>query len=333
MKKCYDAYECIQNTGEFKMKELRLKAFAKINLGLDVTKRRADGYHEVKMIMQTIGLFDQVILRQEPKGITIRTNLAYLPVNENNLAYKAAKLLMDEFKIEKGVLIEIKKHIPVAAGMAGGSTDAAAVLYGMNRMFHLKLNKQQLMERGLKLGADVPFCIARKTARAEGIGEILTKIPSMPECYLLIAKPPISVSTKYVYENLCLDEHTSHPDIDMIEQDLMKGNLEAMALHMGNLLESVTIKKYPIIAQIKQVMKQHNALNAMMSGSGPTVFGIFKDEESAKKALFDLKKQKLAKQLYITKPFYDKKVEKKTDKKRKDFENTKKKEERRYENG
>jgi len=286
------------------MKELRLKAFAKINLGLDVTGKREDGYHEVKMIMQTIGLYDRITLTEmkEP-GIQINTNLPYLPANENNLAYKAAQILMDEFSIKKGVQIDMKKHIPVAAGMAGGSTDAAAVLHGINRMFGLKLSKQELMKRGVSLGADVPYCILRKTALAEGIGEVLTSIDPMPDCFLLIAKPPISVSTKIVYENLILDDTTKHPDMDRLQSDLKHHDLDQIAQHMGNLLETVTISRYPVIEEIKQVMKENGALNAMMSGSGPTVFGIFTKEETAKEAWAEIKKSKLAKQIYITKPF------------------------------
>lgn len=286
------------------MSEIKLRALAKINLGLDVTGCREDGYHEVKMIMQTIFLYDRLFLKTTKKpGIEIKTNLPYLPANENNLAYKAAKLLIDEFDIKSGMKIEIQKYIPVAAGMAGGSTDAAAVLFGMNKLLKLGLTKKQLIERGVKLGADVPYCIMRGTALAEGIGEKLTPLPSMPPCTILIAKPPISVSTKYVYEHLILDEHTNHPDIDILIEDLKNKNLDSLAGHMGNLLESVTIQKYPVIQEIKEVMLQKGAVNAMMSGSGPTVFGIFTKESEAKEALKEIKKKQLARQLYITRPY------------------------------
>ena len=188
------------------IKHLGLKAYGKINLGLDVLGRREDGYHEVRMIMQTVGIFDRVdLIRMGKPGITVGTNLYYLPTNENNLVYKAAKLLMDEFHIREGVFIRLKKFIPVAAGMAGGSSDAAAVLFGVNKMFRLGLNAAQLMERGLKIGADVPYCILRGTALAEGIGEILTPLPPLPQCQVLIAKPGINVSTKSVYGNLRAD--------------------------------------------------------------------------------------------------------------------------------
>ena len=283
------------------MFEMRLKALAKINLGLDVIRRREDGYHEVKMIMQTVRLFDRISIRKtKSEKIQVKTNLFYLPENENNLVYKAAKLLMDEFQMTQGVLINLQKFIPVAAGMAGGSSDAAAVLYGMNRMFHLGLSTQELMERGVKIGADVPYCIMRGTALAEGIGEKLTELSPMPECKVLIAKPPISVSTKFVYENLKLDEHTQHPDIDLLIQDIGSGSLKDIAAHMGKVLESVTVPNYPVIAEIKEQMIRDGALNAMMSGSGPTVFGLFDDNEKAEYAYGRMREGNLAKQVYLT---------------------------------
>lgn len=286
------------------MSEMKLKALAKINLGLDVTGCRKDGYHEVKMIMQTIYLYDRIFLKPTKRPeIEIKTNLPYLPANENNLAYKAAKILLDEFDIKSGIKIEIQKYIPVAAGMAGGSTDAAAVLFGMNKLFKLGLSREALMERGVKLGADVPYCIMRGTALAEGIGEMLTPLPSMPSCTILIAKPPISVSTKQVYERLVLDEQTKHPDIDVLVEDLKQKDLSALAGHMGNLLESVTIPQYPVIAKIKQTMLEAGAIGAMMSGSGPTVFGIFQNEEMARAAMKNIRKGQLARQIYITRPY------------------------------
>ena len=283
------------------MLELNLKALAKINLGLDVLRRREDGYHEVRMIMQTIHLYDKIQIRKLPKpGIEVSTNLYYLPVNENNLAYKAAKLLMDEFQITEGVHIGLKKHIPVAAGMAGGSSDAAAVLFGVNRMFRLGLSRQQLMERGVKIGADVPYCILRGTALAEGIGEKLTSLSPAPKCPVLIAKPPISVSTRMVYENLKLDESTVHPDIDAVISAIEAGEARTMAEHMGNVLESVTCVRYPMIVQLKDTMMRYGAMNAMMSGSGPTVFGLFPDRKTARTALLEIRRQGLAKQVYLT---------------------------------
>ncbi len=283
------------------MWELNLKALAKINLGLDVLRKREDGYHEVRMVMQTIHLYDKLQIRKLPKSsIEVTTNLYYLPVNENNLVYKAAKLLMDEFQIKEGVHIDLKKHIPVAAGMAGGSSDAAAVLYGLNKMFRLGLSRQQLMDRGVKIGADVPYCILRGTALAEGIGEKLTKLGPAPKCPVLIAKPPINVSTRFVYENLKLCDTTVHPDIDAILSAIEAGDKKGMAEHMGNVLESVTCVHYPVIGQLKEVMMEYGAMNAMMSGSGPTVFGLFPDKKTAKSALLAVQKRGLAKQVYLT---------------------------------
>lgn len=283
------------------MDKLELKALAKINLGLDVLGRRENGYHDVRMVMQTIYLYDDVILEKtkEP-GIHLETNLPYLPVDENNIAYKAARILMDEFDIQTGMNIRLRKFIPVSAGMAGGSTNAAAVLFGMNRMFDLQLSEQQLKDRGVKLGADVPYCIMRGTVLAEGIGEILTPLSPMPKCYVLIAKPGISVSTKTVYEKFDALTEVPHPDIDGLIRGLDVGDLRRVAASMGNVLEGVTIGEYPVIEEIKNVMKQEGALNAMMSGSGPTVFGIFADRRTAKKACYAIREKKLARQIYLT---------------------------------
>ena len=277
-----------------------LKALAKINLGLDVLGRRENGYHDVRMVMQTIYLYDNVTMEKtEEAGIQLECNLFYLPVDETNIAYKAAKLLMDEFDIKEGVRIVLDKHIPVAAGLAGGSANAAAVLVEMNRLFSLGLSQQELMERGVSLGADVPYCVMRGTVLAEGIGEILTPLPPLPKCYVLIAKPGISVSTKMVYEKLDSQEIACHPDIDGILEGLDKQDIRKVAASMGNVLENVTIGDYPIIEEIKNVMKEEGALNAMMSGSGPTVFGIFEDRQMAKQAKQRIRELQIAKQVYI----------------------------------
>ena len=285
---------------------IQLKALAKINLGLDVLRRREDGYHEVKMIMQTISLHDDLEIRRiKTPEIQVKMNLYYLPTNENNLVYKAAKLLMDEFGIKEGVAIQLKKRIPVAAGMAGGSTDGAAVLWGMNQMYGLGLSRQELMERGVKLGADVPYCVQRGTALAEGIGERLSVLPSMPKCTILIAKPGISVSTKFVYENLHANDlkPEQHPDVDRMIEAMKEKNLDLLCERMGNVLETVTIPAYPVIHEIKEHMMACGAAGAMMSGSGPTVFGIFHSPVQAKAAMKDLKVNGLAKQLYLTTPY------------------------------
>ena len=288
--------------------DISLKALAKINLGLDVVRRREDGYHEVRMIMQTIQLYDRLdIKRTQEPGIQIQTNLSFLPVNENNLIYKAAKLLMDEFSITDGVSVKLDKRIPVAAGMAGGSTDAAAMLVGVNRLFSLGLTKRQLMERGVQIGADVPYCIMRGTALAEGIGEALSPLPPMVKCPVLIAKPSISVSTKFVYQNLKLDDTTIHPDIDRLIDDIKAKNLHDIAAHMGNVLETVTIPNYPVIDEIKKHMLSNGAVGAMMSGSGPTVFGLFDDEDTAKKAYKAMRSSHLARQVYLTSVYNNRK--------------------------
>lgn len=279
---------------------LKLKALAKINLGLDVLGRRENGYHDVRMVMQTIYLYDNVTINKtEQPGIQLKTNLSYLPVDDKNIAYKAAKMLMEEFHIEDGIEIILDKHIPVAAGLAGGSSNAAAVLVGMNRLFHLGLSQQELKSRGVKLGADVPYCIMRGTVLAEGIGEILTPLAPMPKCSILVAKPGISVSTKTVYEKLDSCEIENHPDIDGVLAGLNEGDLKKVASSMGNVLERVTIPDYPIIEDIKTVMKEEGALGAMMSGSGPTVFGIYDDKMLARQAGQKIKTLGLTKQVYV----------------------------------
>lgn len=288
------------------MDRIELKALAKINLGLDVLRRREDGYHEVRMIMQTIGLSDELEIRKiKQPGIQVETNLYYLPTNENNLVYKAAQLLKDEFGLRDGIGIRLRKRIPVAAGMAGGSSDAAAVLWGMNQMYKLGLSRQELMDRGVKLGADVPYCVLRGTALAEGIGEKLSVLPPMPKCYILIAKPGISVSTKFVYENLHANDlrPEQHPDVDAMIRAMEKKDLGLLASWMGNVLETVTVPAYPVIDEIKRFMVEYGALGAMMSGSGPTVFGIYDTRGKARQAYRELRSRKLAKQVYLTTPY------------------------------
>ena len=285
---------------------LELKAYGKINLGLDVVRKREDGYHEVRMIMQTVHLHDRIVMEKTKEtGIRTETNLPYVPDGEGNLAWRAAKLLMDEFGLSEGVDIKIRKCIPVAAGMAGGSTDAAAVLVGMNRLFGLGLGKKELMRRGVKLGADIPYCLMRGTALSEGIGERLSPLPPMPQCQVLIAKPGISVSTKVVYESLDAMKlaPSDHPDIDGMIDAIRSQNLREVAGRFGNVLELVTGERYPAISRIEQVMRDYGALGAMMSGSGPTVFGLFANPRAAQAAYEDLrfgKASELAKQVYLT---------------------------------
>lgn len=282
---------------------MKYKALAKINLGLDVVRKREDGYHEVRMIMQNIGICDELDMTiTDAPGIVLETNREDLPTDEGNLVYRAAKLLMDEFQVTKGIHISLKKQIPVAAGMAGGSSDAAAAMIGVNELFDLELTQQELMDRAVKIGADVPYCIMGGTALAEGIGEILSKLPPMPECMILIAKPPIDVPTKFVYGNLRANELEFHPDIDTMIQDLREKNLEHMCQIMGNVLETVTIPAYPVIDEIKKLMTEYGAVGAMMSGSGPTVFGLFTDLESAKRAEVAVRDSGLAGDVFLTVP-------------------------------
>ncbi len=283
------------------MEQLYLKAMGKINLGLDVVRKREDGYHEVRMIMQTVGVYDRITLnRSRTPGIRITTNLYFLPVNENNLVYKAAQMLMEEFQVDEGLEINLQKYIPVAAGMAGGSADAAAVLYGVNRMFRLGLSQKGLMERGVKIGADVPYCLMRGTALSEGIGEVLTRLPAAPDCKVIIAKPGVSVSTKYVYGHLDAAGIQEHPDIDGMVRAIREGSYEGVVSRLGNVLETVTQERHPVIGQIKELLTVHGADGALMSGSGPTVFGLFREEKKAREALRALEKSRLAKQMYLT---------------------------------
>lgn len=286
------------------MDSIRLKARAKINLGLDVLGKREDGYHEVRMVMQTIGIYDRLILTKIPEEeIRITSNLAFLPVNENNLIYKAIKLLKDEYHFPGGVSVDLNKFIPVAAGMAGGSTDAASTMFGVNRLFGLNLSMGKMMELGVRLGADVPYCVMRGTALAEGIGEKLTRITPVPHMWILIAKPQINVSTRLVYEQLDMGGIQKYPDIDGIIRAIEAQDVVRIAQSMGNVLENVTVPLYPVIETIKQDMLSHGAINAMMSGSGPTVFGIFPDEQTTLACQAFLKKKGDARQVYITENF------------------------------
>ena len=286
------------------MDSIRLKARAKINLGLDVLGKREDGYHEVRMVMQTIGIYDRLILTKIPEEeIRITSNLAFLPVNENNLIYKAIKLLKDEYHFPGGISVDLNKFIPVAAGMAGGSTDAASTMFGVNRLIGLNLSMGKMMELGVRLGADVPYCVMRGTALAEGIGEKLTRITPVPHMWILIAKPQINVSTRLVYEQLDMGGIQKHPDIDGIIRAIEAQDVVRIAQSMGNVLENVTVPLYPVIETIKQDMLSHGAINAMMSGSGPTVFGIFPDEQTTLACQAFLKKKGDARQVYITENF------------------------------
>lgn len=281
-------------------KTIRREAFAKINLGLDVVRRLPNGYHEVRMIMQTVGICDVLTFQKAASGIQLVVDNEELPTDGNNLICKAAKLLLESAGIEGGVRITLEKHIPIAAGMAGGSTDAAAALLGINELYEIGYDVDKLKQLGVKIGADVPYCIQGGTALAEGIGEVLSPLPTPPACHLVIAKPDINVSTKFVYENLRANELESHPDIDGMIEGLEKGDLKAITDRLANVLETVTVPAYPIIDTIKQSMLDAGAKGSLMSGSGPTVFGIFTEEEKAKQAAQNITGAGLAKQVFVT---------------------------------
>lgn len=281
------------------------KAYAKINLGLDVLRKRADGYHEMKMIMQTVGIYDVLTFQKKGKAaeglrISLSIDNAALPCDKDNLIYRAAHLIMQTYDIREEVDITLNKNIPIAAGMAGGSTDAAAVFHGLNELFGLSMSLEDMKKLGVKIGADVPYCIVGGTALSEGIGEILTPLPAPPKAVLLIAKPDINVSTKFVFENLHADTLESHPDIDKMAEAIRQGDLKGITERMGNVLETVTIKMHPVIAQIKEEMIRSGAENSLMSGSGPTVFGIYRERKAAEESCEALKNLGVAKEIFIT---------------------------------
>ena len=280
--------------------ECQIKAYAKINLGLDVIGKLPSGYHEVRMVMQTVGIYDVLTLEKAQSGIVITTDSEDLPTDENNLVYKAAKLMKEKYNIQEGVRIHLQKSIPISAGMAGGSTDAAAAMKGISRLFGLEISMEELFDIGVNIGADVPYCVIGGTALAEGIGEKLTPLEMAPECHVLVAKPDISVSTKYVYEHLDIAKIEKHPDIDGMVEAISMGSLQGVLDRMENVLETVTIPTYPVINDIKRRMKELGAVNSLMSGSGPTVFGIFLEESTAQAAMEQLRQEKLAKQIFVT---------------------------------
>lgn len=277
---------CIQCTlGGYLMNTIIKRAYGKLNLSLDIVGKREDGYHLVCMVMQTVDLYDELTIQKTDKpGIQLTTDRPDLPTNEDNLIYKAAKLLFDEFQIKGGVSIHLKKQIPIAAGMAGGSADCAATLLGINTLFDLKLTEQDLQKRAVTMGADIPYCIMGGTALSEGIGEVLTPISPVPDCHVLLVKPNIDISTKWVYQTLRWNTLTSHPDTKKMLSALEAQSLSEVSATMENVLETVTIPAYPVIASIKEKLLSLGAINAMMSGSGPTVFGLFPDQGAGEKA-------------------------------------------------
>lgn len=280
--------------------KLTRKAYAKINLGLDVVGRLENGYHQVRMIMQTVGIYDRLTFAAGERGVRIVTDSGELPTGPDNLIYRAAVLLLETCGVETGVDIRLEKHIPIAAGMAGGSSDAAATLQGLNDLFALGLTQERLRQLGVRIGADVPYCIMGGTALAEGIGEVLTPLPPAPRCTVLVARPDLQVSTKYVYEHLDAGESWQHPDIDGMRSAIESGSLPGVVSRLGNVLETVTAGAYPVIGQIKREMLNLGAMGSLMSGSGPTVFGIYGNREQARDARSRLEETGLARELFVT---------------------------------
>ena len=301
------------------MKQLTHKAYGKINLGLDALAKRPDGYHELAMIMQTVDICDELTFTAtEEPGIVLTVEMVsddsrqqrrlaarqpiMVPADQRNLVWRAANLLMEEFQIRQGVKIHLRKRIPVAAGMAGGSSDCAATLKGINRLFGLGLSLTELQERGVKLGADVPYCLLGGTALAEGIGEKLTVLPDMPDCPMVVAKPGIGISTPFVFKHLRVSELESHPDIAGMRRAIEEGSLKGVIDRLGNVLETAAIPHFPIVGELKQAMAELGADGVLMSGSGPTVFGIFPSVDAARKAAKELKEKRLAAQVFVTRP-------------------------------
>ena len=318
------------------------KAYAKVNLSLDIVGFREDGYHLVRMVMQSLDIYDELEFRKldtpeirvflkNEEAVQKRAAMAdgadasgeptlgSVPLDENNLIYKVAKLLFDKYIWKKspdsGVEITLSKNIPIAAGMAGGSSDAAATFRGMNEFFELNLMDKELMEMATPLGADIPYCIMGGTALSEGIGEVLTRLPNLPECTFLVAKPPISVSTGEAYGGYdgVIAEYEKdpksfrdfhHPDVDGQVDQIYAGNLKGVADRFGNVLEYVTAKNHPEIKELEQIMKDGGAINSVMSGSGPTVFAIFDSREKAERVKYEIEEKGLANQTFVTTPVF-----------------------------
>ena len=268
---------------------MRIKAYAKVNISLDIVGKREDGYHLLEMIMQAIDLYDEINIEKQKEGINIKCNKSYVPTDERNLAYKAAKLFIEKYNINSGVNINIKKNIPVCAGLAGGSTDGAAVLKIMNKLFEINATDEELMELGLKLGADVPYCIKGGTALCKGIGEDVRELKNFKNKIIVLVKPPFGVSTKSVYQEFNLNKVKSHPNTKLLIKAIEDNDLNTVSNNMKNLLENVTLRKHKILINIKEEMKNYGALGAMMSGSGPTVFAFFEDMLKAQRCFEKMK--------------------------------------------
>ena len=270
---------------------MKIRAYAKVNISLDVVGKREDGYHLLKMIMQNIDLYDEIIVEKQSSDITIECNKNYVPIDSRNLAYKAAMVFKERYNISEGVKIKIFKNIPVSAGLAGGSTDAAAVLKVMNKLFEVNAPKEELMELGLKLGADIPYCIQGGTALCEGVGEIITPLKPFKDKIIVLVKPSFGVSTKEVYKNFELEKVKKHPETEALINAMAEDDLRYVADNMRNLLENVTLKKHKVLINLKEEMNKYGAINSMMSGSGPTVFAFFDDMLKAQKCFEKMKEK------------------------------------------
>lgn len=270
---------------------MRMKAYAKVNISLDIVGKREDGYHLLEMIMQSIDLYDEIVIEKQKKEITIKCNKPYVPTDERNLAYKAAQLFIEKYNIDSGVNINIKKNIPVCAGLAGGSTDAATVLKIMNSLFNINASDEELMILGLKLGADVPYCIKGGTALCKGIGEEVTAIKGFKDKVIVLVKPPFGVSTNSVYQEFNIEKARNHPNTNLIIDAINNDNLKMVCDNMKNLLENVTLRKHKILINIKEEMRYNGAMGTMMSGSGPTVFAFFDDMLKAQRCFEKMKEK------------------------------------------
>ena len=272
------------------MNTVTVNAYAKINLTLDVVGRRENGYHDVRMIMQSLELCDKVTVTLKSDGISLKNSVPYLPVGEKNLAWRACSLFFEETGIKGGADIYIEKNIPVSAGLAGGSSDAAAVLEALNALTGTPLTLEKLMEIGLKLGADVPFCLFKKTALAEGLGEKLTSLKPLEKSIICLAKPDYSVNTASVYKEYDSKRNYMHPDTEGAIEAIADNDLKLLGKRMYNVLEEVTGEKYSVIGEIKSIMYDNGSVGAMMSGSGPSVFGFFENEADAVRAKEEIHK-------------------------------------------
>ncbi|SDE53454.1 4-diphosphocytidyl-2-C-methyl-D-erythritol kinase [Paenibacillus sp. UNCCL117] len=255
------------------------KAPAKINLSLDVLYKREDGFHEVEMVMTMVDLADRIEMQELPRDtIIISSQAGYIPLDEKNLAFQAARLIKERYEVKQGVYIHLDKKIPVAAGLAGGSSDAAATLRGLNKLWKLGIGDEELQQLGSELGSDVPFCVTGGTAVARGRGEVLEPIEAPPQCWVVLAKPPINVSTAEIYGKLRASEIKRHPSTRLIVEAIREKRFDALCGELGNVLEEVTLDLYPEVRQLKEVMIRLGAEGVLMSGSGPTVFGLVSKE-------------------------------------------------------